>query len=32
MQSDGFWWQDAGLTNKAIKRRILREMIGARLR
>ena len=30
MQNDGFWWQDAGLTNKAIKRRILREMLRAR--
>jgi glutamate-1-semialdehyde 2,1-aminomutase len=27
MRDDGFWWSDAALTNKAIKRRILREMI-----
>jgi glutamate-1-semialdehyde 2,1-aminomutase len=31
MQADGFWWTDAALTNKAIKRRILREMVRARL-
>jgi glutamate-1-semialdehyde 2,1-aminomutase len=26
MRDDGFWWSDATLTNKSIKRRILREM------
>ena len=29
MQKDGWWWQDAALTNKAIKRRVLREMLAA---
>jgi glutamate-1-semialdehyde 2,1-aminomutase len=32
MHRDGFWWSDAALTNKAIKRRILHEMVLARLR
>src|SRR5262249_29734194 len=32
MQADGWWWSDASLTNKAIKRQILREMIAARWR
>jgi len=27
MQADGWWWADPQLTNKAIKRRILKEMI-----
>ena len=27
MQSDGWWWHDAALTNKAIKRRVLKEML-----
>jgi glutamate-1-semialdehyde 2,1-aminomutase len=27
MREDGWWWSDAALTNKSIKRRILREMI-----
>ena len=27
MKADGFWWSTPALTNKAIKRRILREMI-----
>jgi glutamate-1-semialdehyde 2,1-aminomutase len=27
MQADGWWWADAQLTNKAIKRRILKEML-----
>ena len=31
MNQDGFWWADAGLTNKLIKRRILREMLARRL-
>ena len=30
MQRDGWWWIDAHLTNKAIKRRVLKEMIQAR--
>lgn len=32
MQRDGWWWSDASLTNKAIKRRILRELIAQRFR
>ncbi|HEX4965560.1 MAG TPA: aminotransferase class III-fold pyridoxal phosphate-dependent enzyme, partial [Thermoanaerobaculia bacterium] len=31
MQQDGFWWADAALTNKAIKRRILHEIVLAHL-
>jgi len=31
MRDDGFWWSDAALTNKSIKRRILHEMVRARL-
>lgn len=31
MKQDGFWWHDAAQTNKAIRRRILREMLGRRL-
>jgi glutamate-1-semialdehyde 2,1-aminomutase len=31
MQADGWWWRDPSLTDKAIKRQILREMIAARL-
>ena len=27
MQADGFWWRDPALTDKAIRRRVLREMI-----
>jgi glutamate-1-semialdehyde 2,1-aminomutase len=30
MQRDGWWWNDAQLTNKAIKRRVLKEMLQAR--
>jgi glutamate-1-semialdehyde 2,1-aminomutase len=30
MQRDGWWWQAPLLTNKAIKRRVLKEMIQAR--
>jgi glutamate-1-semialdehyde 2,1-aminomutase len=30
MQADGWWWDDAGLTNKSIKREILREMLALR--
>ena len=31
MQADGWWWSKPGLTNKTIKRRILKEMIAHRL-
>ena len=31
MKDDGFWWSSPALTNKAIKRQILREMIRQRL-
>jgi glutamate-1-semialdehyde 2,1-aminomutase len=31
MQADGWWWNGAALTNKAIKRRILKELISASL-
>lgn len=30
MHKDGWWWSDATLTNKSIKRRILRELISHR--
>ncbi len=30
MKQDGWWWHDAALTNKHIRRQILREMIGSR--
>jgi len=30
MQRDGFWWSTPALTNKAIKRRVLREMLAHR--
>ena len=30
MQADGWWWQDTALTNKAIRRSVLREMISHR--
>jgi glutamate-1-semialdehyde 2,1-aminomutase len=30
MQRDGWWWSDSQLTNKAIKRRVLKELIQAR--
>ena len=30
MKADGFWWHDAALTNKAIRRRVLKEMFRAR--
>ncbi len=29
MQDDGWWWTDSVLTNKAIKRQVLREVVGA---
>jgi glutamate-1-semialdehyde 2,1-aminomutase len=32
MQADGWWWQDAALTNKSIRRGILRELLAHRLR
>jgi glutamate-1-semialdehyde 2,1-aminomutase len=32
MSGDGWWWSDGRLTDKAIRRRILREMIGQRVR
>ncbi|MFT3800552.1 MAG: aminotransferase class III-fold pyridoxal phosphate-dependent enzyme [Burkholderiaceae bacterium] len=31
MQADGWWWRDPALTDRAIRRQVLREMIGARL-
>jgi glutamate-1-semialdehyde 2,1-aminomutase len=30
MQRDGWWWSEAGTTNKSIKRRILQEIIAHR--
>ena len=30
MQQDGWWWSDASLTNKTIRRQILKEMIRSR--
>ena len=30
MQRDGWWWRNPALTNKSIKRRILREMLAQR--
>jgi glutamate-1-semialdehyde 2,1-aminomutase len=30
MKDDGFWWSEPALTNKSIKRRILREMLAHR--
>ena len=30
MQADGWWWQDAGLTNKVIRKQILREMLASK--
>jgi glutamate-1-semialdehyde 2,1-aminomutase len=30
MNSEGWWWSDPSLTNKAIKRRVLKEMLRAR--
>lgn len=32
MKSDGWWWHQAGVTNKDIKRQILKEMLRTRLR
>ena len=31
MQRDGWWWCDPAMTNRSIKRRILKEMIAHRL-
>jgi len=31
MQADGWWWQDATVTNKSIRRGLLREMLRHRL-
>jgi glutamate-1-semialdehyde 2,1-aminomutase len=30
MQQDGWWWHDAEITNKSIRRRVLKEMLQAR--
>jgi len=30
MKEDGFWWWEPALTNQAIKRRVLREMLKTR--
>jgi glutamate-1-semialdehyde 2,1-aminomutase len=30
MKADGWWWRDASLTNKTIRRQILKEMIASR--
>jgi glutamate-1-semialdehyde 2,1-aminomutase len=32
MKRDGWWWSDASLTNKAIRRKILKEMIASKFR
>ncbi len=32
MKQDGWWWHDAALTNKAIKRQILKEMLASAFR
>jgi glutamate-1-semialdehyde 2,1-aminomutase len=31
MQNDGWWWQAPAITNRAIKRQVMREIVGARL-
>jgi glutamate-1-semialdehyde 2,1-aminomutase len=31
MQRDGWWWRSPTLTNKSIKRSVLKEMIARRL-
>ncbi len=31
MQADGWWWQGHGLTNRAIRKRVLREVLARRL-
>jgi len=30
MQADGWWWADSQLTNKSIRRNVLKEMLQAR--
>jgi glutamate-1-semialdehyde 2,1-aminomutase len=30
MKQDGWWWRDAALTNKSIRRQILKEMVTRR--
>ena len=30
MKADGWWWHDAALTNKTIKRQILKEMLASK--
>jgi len=30
MQADGWWWENAALTNKSIQRRVLKEMLSVR--
>jgi glutamate-1-semialdehyde 2,1-aminomutase len=32
MQQDGWWWHDASLTNKGIKRRILKEIVARKFK
>jgi glutamate-1-semialdehyde 2,1-aminomutase len=32
MKADGWWWHDASLTNKSIRRQILKEMLASRFR
>lgn len=32
MDADGWWWSGQGVTDKAIRRRVLREVVAARLR
>jgi glutamate-1-semialdehyde 2,1-aminomutase len=30
MQQDGWWWHSPGLTNKAIRRQIMKEMLASK--
>ena len=32
MKQDGWWWRDASLTNKGIKRRILKEIVARKFK
>jgi len=32
MQADGWWWSDPGLTNRGIRRKVLRELVARMLR
>jgi glutamate-1-semialdehyde 2,1-aminomutase len=32
MKQDGWWWRDASLTNKGIKRQILKEIIARKFK